>query len=114
MAIQCKVVLSGGIQVADAYVRTLDVPTIRKDRVGSDGIYGKWVAEAFKDKATADAGGERLPIQLSGTIKNLESLDVPGGITKMVDAAFYHIYEDIKQSVVDAGWESATGDIEDV
>ena len=114
MAIQCKVVLSGGVEVVDAYVRTSDVPTIKKDRVGTDGIYGKWVAEAYKDKATADANGERLPITLSGTIKNLETLDVPNGVTNMVTSAFYYIYEDIKVKIVANGWEISKNDIEDV
>ena len=90
------------------------VSCIQKDYVGADGLYTSYSAEAFKDQATADAGGAALPVEggLSGKIRNIELLT---GLTGNLAAdAFGVLYADLKQIIVDRGWEASVNDIEDV
>ena len=114
MAIQATVKLRGGVEVANAYIRTKAVNVVKKDREGTAGFYTTYSAEAFKDEATADAGGEALPVdgELTFKIKNLETkVGLTGDI---VPDAFGILYADLKQRIVDRGWETNTASIEDV
>ena len=112
MAIQAKVVLVGGVEVADAYVRTKAVTDISKNE---SGINANYSAEAFKDAATAEANGNPLPLVgagIYGTIQNVESIT---GLTgNLANDAFGVLYADLKQKIVDLGWEADVSDIEDV
>jgi hypothetical protein len=114
MALQAKVVLQGGVEVPDAYIRTHDVSSIKKDREGTTGFYCTYGVEVFKDKATADAGGQSIQVPELDRFKmtNLETLNVSAG--NLVGEALGIIYGDLKQRIVDLGWEAATADIEDV
>ena len=114
MAIQAKVVIQGGVEVPDAYIRTFDVSSIKKDRTGSDGFYCTYGVSVFKDAATAAANGPILPVPELDRFKmvNLEARSVNAG--NMVAEVLGQLYDDLKQRIVDLGWEASTADIEDV
>ncbi len=119
MAIQHDAVLDGGVSVVDVYTRTKSVPVIKKDRVGSAGIYAVCECETFKDEATAEAA-DGQPLQLEGgnihfKIVNLDTDAAYQGLTgDLVPDAFGVLYARAKQEVVDRGWEASVGDIDDV
>lgn len=105
MAVQCKVRLRGGIEVADAYVRIRAVNAVKKDREGTSGHYLTYDVEAFKDKATADAKGDPLPVDggLGGKIRNLETAT---GLTgDLLSDGFGLIYADLKNTIAERGFD---------
>jgi len=114
MAIQAAVKVANGIDVPDAYIRTKNVKTIKKDYEGTAGIYCTYEAEAFKSEADADAGARPLTVDhgLDFKITNLEANTGLSGA--IVPDAFGILYADLKQQLVDRGWEASVVDIEDV
>lgn len=114
MAIQAKVKLRGGIEVADAYIRIKAVNVVKKDREGSIGFYATYSAEAFVTKAACDAKADALPVdgELTFKVRNLENKTGLSGA--LVSDAFGILYADLKAQIVARGWEPNTAAIEDL
>ena len=114
MAIQAKVKLRGGVEVANAYIRTKAVNVVKKDREGTAGFYTTYTCEAFVNQAAADSGTvEALPVdgELTFKIKNLEAKT---GLTgSLVSDAFGILYTALKAQVVARGWDTLAS-IQDV
>ena len=114
MAILATVKLRGGIEVANAYIRTKAVNAVKKDREGTAGFYTTYSAEAFVSKAVCDAGAEALPVDGELTFK-IRNLETKTGLTgDLVPDAFGILYADLKAQIVARGWEANTAAIEDV
>jgi len=118
MAIQAKVILQGGVEVPDAYIRTFDV-SVKKDRNpdgtdGPDGFYCTCGLSVYKDASTAAVNGPQLNVPELDRMKlvNLETRSVNAG--NMVSEVLGQLYGDVKEKIVELGWEASTADIEDV
>jgi len=114
MAIRAAVEVANGIRVAGCYIRTRKVESIGKDRVGDQGIYAVYSAEAFKSAQDAANGKQALQVDggLTFKITNLE--DVDGLTGAIVPDAFGVLYADLKQRIVGRGWEPDLASIEDL
>lgn len=60
MAVSLTISLTGGVTVADAYIRTREARIV-KDATSSTGFRAYYTLEVFKDSASKN--GARLPIQ---------------------------------------------------
>ena len=118
MAIQHDAVLRGGVAVSNVYTRTKAIPSIKKDREGTAGIYAVCECETFKDEASADGGSPALELEggnLHYKLANLDTDPAYTGLTgTLVADAFGVLYAEAKEQVVARGWEASTSDITDV